>query len=77
MAEADLAADIAFAATAGAAGLALAVSVWAWRLRARLVAREVEVEDGLAGARIQAEAGAAALMAFDDVRLGLRPDGGI
>lgn len=77
MAEADLAADIAFAATAGAAGLALAVSVWAWRLRARLVAREMEVEQSLAGAQVQATTGATALMAFDDVRLGLDPDGEI
>lgn len=75
MAEADIAADIAFVATAGAAGLALAVSAWAWRLRARLGAREAEVEEGLADAQAQAAAGAAALAVFDDVRLGLAPDG--
>lgn len=77
MAEADLAADIAFAATAGAAGLALAVSVWAWRLRARLAACETKAADRLNRTRTQAEAGATALMAFDDVRLALTSDGEI
>ena len=37
-------ADIAYVATAGAAGLALAISAWAWRLRARLnTAGQVEL----------------------------------
>ena len=68
-------ADIAYVATAGAAGLALAISAWAWRLRKRLGAREVEVEAWLAGERAHAAACEGALNVFDDVRLALTPDG--
>ena len=68
-------ADIAYVATAGAAGLALAISAWAWRLRARLNTREHEVETWLADARRQAAACEGALNVFDDVRLALTPEG--
>jgi PAS domain-containing protein len=70
-------AEIAFVAAAGAGGLALAVSAWAWRLRGRLAAREAEVE------AVEAERSAAlserdgALVAFDDLRIGLTSDGGV
>ncbi|MGE7198735.1 ATP-binding protein [Brevundimonas naejangsanensis] len=68
-------ADIAYAATAGAAGLALAISAWTWRLRARLGAREVEIERWLGGAQASAAASEGALTAFDDVRVALSPQG--
>ena len=68
-------ADIAYVATAGAAGLALAISAWAWRLRARLNRREGEVETWLSDARRQAAACEGALNVFDDVRLALTPEG--
>ncbi len=68
-------ADIAYAATAGAAGLALAISAWTWRLRARLGAREVEIERWLGGAQASAAASEGALTAFDDVRVALNPQG--
>lgn len=68
-------ADIAYVATAGAAGLALAVSAWAWRFRARLSQREAAVErEATATATLLADRDGA-LMAFDDVRIGLGPDG--
>lgn len=68
-------ADIAYVATAGAAGLALAISAWAWRLRARLNRREGEIETWLADARRQSAACEGALTVFDDVRLALTPEG--
>lgn len=68
-------ADIAYAATAGAAGLALAISAWTWRLRARLGAREVEIERWLGDTQASAAASEGALTAFDDVRLALSPQG--
>ncbi|MGE6957043.1 hypothetical protein ACQKHM_09650, partial [Brevundimonas sp. NPDC049575] len=67
-------ADIAYVATAGAAGLALAISAWAWRLRKRLGAREAEVEVWLASERAHAAACEGALNVFDDVRLALTPE---
>lgn len=68
-------ADIAFVATAGAAGLALAVSAWAWRLRARLEARHTRMEtDHAALSRaLAARMGAAA--AFGEAAVRLDPDG--
>jgi len=75
MAEADIAADIAYVATAGAAGLALAVSAWAARLHRGLRRREAEVEATASQAQIQSAACAGALNAFDDLRLALSPDG--
>ena len=68
-------ADIAYVATAGAAGLALAISAWAWRLRKRLGARETEVETWLSGERAHAAACEGGLNVFDDVRLALTPEG--
>ena len=68
-------ADIAYVATAGAAGLAMAVSAWALLMRGRLndTAAEAERE------RIEALASLgrhdAMLRAFDDVSLALTPDG--
>lgn len=68
-------ADIAYAATAGAAGLALAVSAWAWRLRARLEARTLEAEAGRAALLAASGRQAALVQAFDDINLALGPDG--
>lgn len=68
-------ADIAYVATAGAAGLALAISAWAWRLRGRLGAREAELEHWLSGGRAHAAACEGALSVFDDVRIALTPEG--
>ena len=68
-------ADIAYVATAGAAGLALALSAWAARLRGRLATRHREVESELASARIALADRDGALAAFEDVRLALNPDG--
>ncbi len=75
MAQADIAADIAYVATAGAAGLALAVSAWAARLHHGLKRREQEVEAQGAEALIQSAACVGALNAFDDLRLALGQDG--
>lgn len=68
-------ADIAYVATAGAAGLALAVSAWALRLRARLNA-EAETARGQRAAAV-ADLGRhdSMLRAFDDVSLALTPLG--
>src|SRR5690606_28807170 len=68
-------ADIAYVATAGAAGLALALSAWAARLRGRLAARNRVAEAELAAARIDLADRDGALAAFEDVRLALAPDG--
>ncbi|WP_409019611.1 ATP-binding protein [Brevundimonas vesicularis] len=68
-------ADIAYVATAGAAGLAVAVSAWAWRLRARLDQRELALDDTLAGLMARVAVGEGALSAFDDVRIALSPEG--
>ena len=68
-------ADIAYVATAGAAGLALALSAWAARLRGRLAARNRVAEAELAAARIELADRDGALAAFEDVRLALAPGG--
>ncbi|MDO9588044.1 MAG: PAS-domain containing protein, partial [Brevundimonas sp.] len=68
-------ADIAYVATAGAAGLALALSAWAARLRGRLAARNRVAEAELAAARVDLADRDGALAAFEDVRLALTPDG--
>ena len=70
-------AEIAFVAAAGAAGLALSVSAWAWRLRRRVAAQEAAAERraALQAAGLSERDGA--LSAFDDVRIGLTPDGAI
>jgi len=67
-------ADIAYVATAGAAGLAVAVSAWAWRLKSRLAAQSAPaaVLNRLAG---ETAARDAALSAFGDIRLRLNTDG--
>lgn len=70
-------ADIAFVATAGAAGLALAVSAWAWRLRERLTAREAAADLLAETARRALADRDGALSAFDDLRLTLSPDGAV
>ncbi|WP_297800509.1 PAS domain-containing sensor histidine kinase [uncultured Brevundimonas sp.] len=75
MAEADIAADIAFVASAGAAGLALAVSAWAARLYRGLKRREREIDQTASHALIQSAACSGALNAFDDLRLALSPEG--
>jgi signal transduction histidine kinase len=69
-------ADIAYVATAGAAGLALALSAWAARLRRRLAQRNQELETAIAEARTDLAHRDGALAAFEDVRLALTPDGG-
>ena len=68
-------ADIAYVATAGAAGLALALSAWAARLRGRLAARNQVAETALAAALADLADRDGALAAFEDVRLALTPDG--
>ena len=68
-------ADIAYVATAGAAGLALALSAWAARLRGRLAARNQVAETELAAALVDLADRDGALAAFEDVRLALTPDG--
>ena len=68
-------ADIAYVATAGAAGLALALSTWAARLRARLAERAHVAETALAEARVALADRDGALAAFEDARLALTPDG--
>ncbi|KAK0332153.1 hypothetical protein LTR94_026039, partial [Friedmanniomyces endolithicus] len=68
-------ADIAYVATAGAAGLALAVSAWALKLRARLDAQISLAENGRASALADLGRHDAMLRAFDDVSLALTPEG--
>lgn len=75
MAQANIAADIAYVATAGAAGLALAVSAWAARLHRGLRRREAEVETAASHALVQSAACTGALNAFDDLRLALSQTG--
>ncbi|MGA0544633.1 ATP-binding protein [Brevundimonas sp. VNH65] len=68
-------AEIAYVAAAGAAGLALSVTAWAWRLKRRTAAAVGALErcaSTIAGVAAGAEG---ALDAFDDVRIGLDPDG--
>ena len=68
-------ADIAYVATAGAAGLALAVSAWALRLRAQLNAT-VQAAQGQRAEAVSALGRYDGLLrAFDDVNLALTPDG--
>src|SRR5690606_5657522 len=69
-------ADIAYVATAGAAGLALALSAWAARLRARLADRNAALEAAMAAAATDLAHRDGALAAFEDVRLALTPEGG-
>src|SRR5690606_33955903 len=64
-------ADIAYVATAGAAGLALALSAWAARVRARLARRAAEAEARLAAVADQGQALQAAITGFGDVRVAL------
>ena len=68
-------ADIAYVATAGAAGLALALSAWAARLRGRLADRARAAEAELSEARVALADRDGALAAFEDARLALTPDG--
>jgi signal transduction histidine kinase len=68
-------ADIAYVATAGAAGLALALSAWTARLRGRLAKRAREAEADLSAARAALADRDGALAAFEDARLALTPDG--
>ncbi|OGN40929.1 sensor histidine kinase [Brevundimonas mediterranea] len=68
-------ADIAYVATAGAAGLALAVSAWALRLRARLNAATTLAEGERAAAVADLSRHDSMLRAFDDVSLALTPEG--
>ncbi|MEG1451282.1 sensor histidine kinase [Brevundimonas sp.] len=75
MAEANIAADIAYVATAGAAGLALAVTTWAARLHKGIKRREQEVELQASHALVQSAACSGALNAFDDLRMALSPEG--
>ncbi|WP_420477821.1 ATP-binding protein [Brevundimonas sp. FT23028] len=69
-------ADIAYVATAGAAGLALALSAWAARLRARLAERNTALEAAMQKANLDLSARDGALAAFEDVRVALTPGGG-
>ncbi|WP_420470535.1 ATP-binding protein [Brevundimonas sp. FT23042] len=69
-------ADIAYVATAGAAGLALALSAWAARLRARLAERNTALEAAMQKAGLDLSARDGALAAFEDVRVALTPGGG-
>lgn len=68
-------ADIAYVATAGAAGLALAVSAWAVRLRARLGSATDHARDSSIAALADLGRHESMLRAFDDVSLPLTPDG--
>ena len=68
-------ADIAYVATAGAAGLAMAVSAWALLLRGRLKAAADAAERERAEALDSLGRHDAMLRAFDDVSLALTPDG--
>jgi len=68
-------ADIAYVATAGAAGLALALSAWGARLRGRLAARARAAEAELSVAQAALADRDGALAAFEDARLALTPDG--
>lgn len=68
-------ADIAYVATAGAAGLALALSAWAARMRAKLAVRNTALEAALAAADVDRAERDGALAAFEDVRLALTPGG--
>jgi signal transduction histidine kinase len=68
-------ADIAYVATAGAAGLALALSAWAARMRARLAVRNQTLEAAMAAADIDLAERDGALAAFEDVRLALTAGG--
>ncbi|AQR60642.1 two-component sensor histidine kinase [Brevundimonas sp. LM2] len=67
-------AEIALAATAGAAGLTLAVSAWAWRLKQALKRREAVLISTARGSESLGLARGSALAAFCDVRLGLAHD---
>lgn len=68
-------ADIAYVATAGAAGLAMAVSAWALLLRGRLNETAVQAERERVEALADLSRHDAMLRAFDDVSLALTPDG--
>ncbi|GAA0640291.1 PAS domain-containing sensor histidine kinase [Brevundimonas lenta] len=68
-------ADIAYVATAGAAGLALALSAWAARLRGRLAVRNGGLETAMVTAQADIAERDGALAAFEDVRLALTPGG--
>tara|TARA_R110002167_G_scaffold38957_3_gene120698 strand:+ start:9751 stop:12084 length:2334 start_codon:yes stop_codon:yes gene_type:complete len=68
-------AEIAYVATAGAAGLALAVSAWAWRLHARLSSRDRHGAAELAATRTALADCEGTLSAFDDTRLSLDATG--
>jgi signal transduction histidine kinase len=68
-------AEIAFVAAAGAAGLALSVSVWAWRLHRRVSAQERALDKRASQQAAALSDQDGALSAFDDLRLGLRPEG--
>lgn len=69
-------ADIAYVATAGAAGLALALSAWAARLRGWLADRNRTLETAISRAHGDISARDGALAAFEDVRVALTPGGG-
>jgi len=66
-------ADIAYVATAGAAGLALAISAWAWRLRGRTRVSQASAERALAELEAAVAARQSALAAFSDLRISLPP----
>ncbi len=68
-------ADIAYVATAGAAGLAMAVSAWALLMRGRLNAAADDAERERVEALASLGRHDAMLRAFDDVSLALTPDG--
>ena len=68
-------AEIAYVAAAGAAGLALSVTAWAWRLKRRTAAAVGTLEGRASSTAAAAARAEGALDAFDDVRIGLDPDG--
>ena len=68
-------ADIAYVATAGAAGLALAVSAWAVRLRARLQAQAASDARRLETLQAELAGRNGALAAMDEISLSLTPEG--
>jgi signal transduction histidine kinase len=68
-------ADIAYVATAGAAGLAMAVSAWALLLRGRLNETAVAAERERVEALADLGRHDAMLRAFDDVSMALTPEG--
>ena len=68
-------AEIAYVAAAGAAGLALSISAWAWRLGRRTATAVGALEARALSSATSAARADGVLEAFDEIRIGLDPDG--